>query len=371
MKHFVYSHPLAAVMVLLGFLFMGCAPLGTRPSDEDVKRFTSSKNYDPETQQFQNRIPNIMEAMNKRVYSWDAVKEWVNGSEQGRPPQRMPVVSSDLDQFKNNAEGLQIIWLGHSSFLLNMSGVIVLVDPVFSSSAAPVSFAVKRFQEPPIPLTGLPLIDYILISHDHYDHLDMETMQHFSKFKTQFVVPLGIKGHLVGWGIEAQRVVEKDWWEQAAFPSVTFIATPAQHFSGRDGIHPNETLWASWVIKSETHRVFFSGDSGYDTHFKTIGDKLGPFDVVFLDSGQYNKKWREVHMMPEEAVKAARELNAKYHFPVHWGMFELALHDWDEPVRRVMAAQTKESVPVLTPKLGEMLHLPNPVVQSRWWESLR
>ena len=366
-----YSLKKAAGLTLFLCLQTACAPLGTRPSDEDIKRFTFSKNYDAETRQFQNRIPNIMEAMNKRIYNWDSVKDWMNGVEQGRPPQRMPVVVSDLNAFKNKKDGLKIIWLGHSSFMLSMNGAVILVDPVFSDSASPVSFAVKRFQEPPIPIDKLPFIDYILISHDHYDHLDMETIQHFKERSTQFVVPLGVKGHLIGWGVKPERIFEKDWWEEAVFSQVTFTATPAQHFSGRDGIHPNETLWASWVIHSPDHKVYFSGDSGYDTHFKTIGAKLGPFDVVFLDSGQYNKKWREVHMMPEEAVKAAQDLNAKYHFPVHWGMFELALHNWDEPVRRVMAAQNDESVPVLTPKLGEMLQLPDPAAQTRWWESLR
>lgn len=351
-------------------LGMGCAPLGTRPSDEDVKRFTSSKNYNAETNQFQNRIPNVMELMNKRIYNWDSIKEWFKGPEQGRPPQRLPVGSADLNLFQNQDGTLKVIWLGHSSFLLAMNGAVVLVDPVFSKAASPVSFAVQRFQEPPIPLAQLPPIDYIVISHDHYDHLDMETVSHFSASPTQFVVPLGIKGHLTGWGVDPKRVVEKDWWETAVFPELTFTATPAQHFSGRDGIHPNETLWASWVIQTEQHKVYFSGDSGYDTHFKKIGDKLGPFDVVFLDSGQYNKKWREVHMLPEEAMTAAQELRAKYHFPVHWGMFELALHDWDEPVRRIMANLTEDSVPVLTPKLGEMLVLPNPAAQTRWWETL-
>ena len=370
MNSIFYSYKTRAGGILLILWCVACAPLGTRPSDEDVKRFASSKNYNAETEQFQNRIPNIMEAMNKRIYSWDAIKEWMAGVEQGRPPQRMPVVRSDLNAFKAKGEGLKIIWLGHSSFLLSMKGAVILVDPIFSEAASPVSFAVKRFQEPPIPLSSLPPIDYILISHDHYDHLDMKTVQYFSDHQTHFVVPLGIKGHLAGWGISSDRVVEKDWWEAAVFPQVTFTATPAQHFSGRDGIHPNETLWASWVIQSDNHKVYFSGDSGYDTHFKTIGDKMGPFDVVFLDSGQYNQKWREVHMMPEEAMTAAKELKAKYHFPVHWGMFELALHDWDEPVRRIFAHQTEDSVPVLTPRLGEMVLLPNPAAQTRWWESL-
>ena len=351
----------------LAMILLGCAPLGTRPSDADIERFSSSANYDVDKEQFENRLPGTMEAMNKRIYSFDSLKAWWDGPAQGHPPGLLPSQRPDLNAFCATDATLKIIWLGHSSFLLNMDGSIVLVDPVFSGAAAPVPFFVRRFQDPPIALRELPPIDYVLISHDHYDHLDMETVQFFTDSETQFVVPLGVANHLIGWGIAAERTTEKDWWEVATFPDLTFIATPAQHFSGRDGIHPNETLWASWVIQSSQHAVYFSGDSGYDTHFQTIGERYGPFDVAFLDSGQYNERWREVHMFPEEAMQAARALRAQHHFPVHWGMFELALHDWDEPIRQLAELRDENSVPLLTPQLGEILTVPGPPTSEAWW----
>ena len=354
----------------LAIALLSCAPLGTRPSDEDVERFATSQHYNVEKKQFENRLPNVMEAMNRRVYSMDSFKAWMDGPEQGRPPGLLPTQQADTEAFSAPDESLKIIWLGHSSFLLNMAGRIILVDPIFSQAASPISLFVRRFQEPPIPLKALPRIDFILISHDHYDHLDMETIEFFVERETRFIVPLGVKNHLTGWGIDAERVTEMDWWETAVFPEVTFIATPAQHFSGRDGIHPNETLWASWVVHSAEHKIYFSGDSGYDQHFRTIGDRYGPFDVVFLDSGQYNERWREVHMLPREAMQAAHDLRATYHFPVHWGMFELALHDWDDPIRRLTQLSDDSSVPLLAPQLGEMVQLPGKLRSEAWWTTV-
>ena len=246
----------------LAIALLSCAPLGTRPSDGDVERFSTSQHYNVEKKQFENRLPNVMEAMNRRVYSMDSFKAWMDGPEQGRPPGPLPTQQADIEAFSAPDGSLKIIWLGHSSFLLNMAGRIILVDPIFSQAASPVSLFVRRFQEPPIPLKALPPIDFILISHDHYDHLDMETTEFFVERETRFIALPGVKNHLTGWGIDAERVTEMDWWETAAFPEVTFIATPAQHFSGRDGIHPNETLWASWVVHSAEHKIYFSGDSG-------------------------------------------------------------------------------------------------------------
>ena len=355
-------------MACLAIALLGCAPLGTRPSEEDVERFSASQHYNAEKRQFENRLPNVMEAMNRRIYSMDSFKAWLDGPAQGRPPGPLPAHQTDIAAFRTRDESLKIIWLGHSSFLLNMAGRIILVDPVFSQAASPISLFVRRFQDPPISLQMLPTIDFILISHDHYDHLDMKTIEFFVERETRFIVPLGVKNHLTGWEIAAERITEMDWWETTIFSEITFIATPAQHFSGRDGIHPNETLWASWIVQSAQHNIFFSGDSGYDEHFQTIGDQYGPFDVVFLDSGQYNERWREVHMFPREAMQAARDLRARHHLPIHWGMFELALHDWDDPIRRLTQLSNSNSVPLLTPQLGEIVRLPGEPPVGTWWK---
>ncbi len=364
----MYSRATYLYVVCLVIALLGCAPLGTRPSDEDVERFSASQHYNAEKRQFENRLPNVMEAMNRRIYSIDSFKAWLDGSKQGRPPGPLPAHQTDIAAFCARDESLKIIWLGHSSFLLNMAGRIILVDPVFSQAASPISLFVRRFQNPPISLHMLPPIDFILISHDHYDHLDMKTIEFFVESETRFIVPLGVKNHLTGWEIAAERITEMDWWETTIFSEITFIATPAQHFSGRDGIHPNETLWASWIVQNAQHSIFFSGDSGYDEHFQTIGDQYGPFDVVFLDSGQYNEMWREVHMFPREAMQAARDLRARHHLPIHWGMFELALHDWDDPIRRLTQLSNSNSVPLLTPQLGEVVRLPGEPPVGTWWK---
>ena len=184
--------------------------------------------------------------------------------------------------------------MGHSSILVNFFGVTILLDPVFSSRASPVPFTVGRFQKAVVSLEDLPSIDFVLISHDHYDHLDMNTVQYFINKKTKFLVPLGVAPHLKGWGIDPSQIKEFDWWDKYEVRGVKFIATPAQHFSGRGIFEKNKSLWSGWSISNKKQKIFFSGDSGYDIHFKEIGRRLGPFDIVFLDSGQYNLLWRRV-----------------------------------------------------------------------------
>ena len=211
---------------------------------------------------------------------------------QSRPEKHLPeITNSNLKEFQDRQKNIKFIWLGHSTILLSINGKVVLIDPVFSKPASPVSFLVKRFQSPAIPLAKLPVIDYILISHDHYDHLDMETIKHFVEQDVRFVVPLGVGSHLQHWGIDPHKIIELDWWQTEKTGSLVFTAIPAQHYSGRLGpISPMKTLWASWVIKSPTRSVYFSGDSGYHSHYREIGQKHGPFDIVFMDSGQYNAR---------------------------------------------------------------------------------
>lgn len=286
------------------------------------------------------------------------------------PASILPEVKPDFAEFLKPSDRLKVIWFGHSTFLLNFSGKIILVDPVFSGNAAPFSFLVKRFQPAVAKLEDLPKIDYIVISHDHYDHLDMMTMKFFAAKENHFLTPLGVGSHLRRWGIDAKRITELDWWQDAKMDGVEFIATPAQHFSGRGMFDERKTLWASWVIRNSSHNIYFSGDSGYDTHFKAIGDKYGPFDLAFIENGQYYHKWRPVHVFPEESVQAYFDLKAKRFLPVHWGMFVLSLHSWREPIDTLLKLSREKGVNLITPKIGELISIDEAYRSTEWWTDL-
>jgi len=353
------------------FFLSACASFGSDPEDSDKEIYSKSKQYDAKTGKFENRRPGLIKEMNDRAMSWDTMKEWLFGKNETTPAERLPEEKPDIERFLEPSDDIKVIWFGHSTFLLNIGGKIVLVDPVFSGAASPVSFLVKRFQDPVVALEDLPEIEYIVISHDHYDHLDMETVKYFADKNVKFLTPLGVGSHLNSWGIPRKNVIEKDWWQTEAFDGIEFVATPAQHFSGRTGLDSNRTLWASWVIKTEKHRVYFSGDSGYDVHFKDIGEKYGPFDIAFLETGQYNEKWRKVHMHPEEAVQAYNDLKAKRYFPVHWGMFELSTHAWYEPIERVSNYADRNEINLIAPRLGQMVVVNDDHPLEKWWEAVK
>lgn len=357
-------------ILMCGILIIGCSAMGTDSSEKKIEKFVDSKNYDPVKKQFKNRLPDLIDKMMDRNFSFKGIWTFFTGVENDKPKERLPEVKPNLDDFLALSEDVKVIWFGHSTFLLNMEGKIVLVDPVFSKAASPVSLFVNRFQEPVLSLEELPEIDYILISHDHYDHLDMESIKFFKDKKNKFITPLGVGTHIAGWGIDESRIIERDWWQSIDFDGVKFIATPAQHFSGRGLFDRNKTLWASWVIQSENNNIYFSGDSGYDTHFKDIGDKYGPFDMAFIESGQYNEKWQEVHLIPIEGIQAYKDLKAKKYFPVHWGMFVLALHTWYDPIMQLTELAGPNQVNLVSPKIGEMINVKEDKLLDIWWKKI-
>ena len=358
-------------VVVGGYLIFKLPAFGAVLSAEQIEQHKKSAQYRAEKSIFVNQQENVIELMRKDFSILNALYEWLKPSVAKSPEQKLPEVKPDLQSFLAPSDELKLIWLGHSTFLLNMSGTIILVDPVFGPSAAPFSFLVKRFQATTLSLEELPKIDYIVISHDHYDHLDMPTMKFFATKEVQFLVPLGIGAHLNKWGIDLSRITQMDWWQSKTVGDVEFIATPAQHFSGRSPFEENKTLWASWVIRSKLHNVYFSGDSGYNKHYKEIGDKYGPFDLAFLENGQYNVKWRAVHNLPEESVQAYFDLRAKRFLPVHWGMFVLSLHTWREPVDKLLELSKEKGVNIVTPKLGEMVTVNDNYKNTEWWLDLK
>lgn len=356
------------VFLLIIGLALVVPAFGSRISSEDRLRFQKSPQFNPESSAFANRRPDLLPEMYKRITVSDYIEALWGGSKDRIPHKKLPGETPALHSFLSPGSNIKLIWFGHSSLLLNVRGKTILLDPVFAANASPFPFGAKRFQKPALTLSELPPIDYIVISHDHYDHLDMKTIKFFQNKNVHFIVPLGVGTHLTGWGIDKNNITELDWWDSYPAGELTFIATPAQHSSGRDRIHFNESLWAPWIIRAPGQNVYFSGDSGYDTHFKEIGDKYGPFDIAFIENGQYNEKWHEVHLLPEETIQAFFDLRAKRLFPVHWGMFNLALHAWYEPIVRTNQAAKQNKIPLISPELGEIVEVNDHYENKAWWE---
>lgn len=267
---------------------------------------------------------------------------------------------------------LYLIKLGHSSVLLKVYGKYWLVDPVFSERASPFSFfGPRRFHPSPISIDELPEIEKVLISHNHYDHLDKVAIQKLANKTRQFLVPLGVEGDLQRWGVDPQKILSFDWWQEYENDGIFFAFTPTQHFSGRSLSDRNNTLWGSWVVKTATDSLYFSGDSGYFDGFKTIGEKYGPFDLTFIEAGAYSTSWSDIHMLPEDSVKAHVDLRGKTMIPVHNGTFDLAFHTWYDPLDRVYKEALKQQVILSTPIVGEVITVKGAAGHGIWWEGYR
>ena len=272
-----------------------------------------------------------------------------------------------------SSSGLRITWLGHSTILIESDGVRVLTDPVFGDRASPVSFAgPRRFHRVPATIAELPPLDAVLLSHDHYDHLCKRSIQALAKLRVPIVTSLGVGVHLEQLGVDPQVITELDWWEEHTLPggALSFTATPAQHFSGRGLGDRNTTLWSSWVITTANRRLFFSGDTGLTDEFAVVGERFGPFDVVMLEIGAWHPAWGDIHLGPENALRAFEMLGKGTLLPVHWGTFDLGLHAWDEPAETLLTLAEPAGARVLTPVLGrpfEPAHVEGP---TPWWRGL-
>jgi L-ascorbate metabolism protein UlaG (beta-lactamase superfamily) len=267
---------------------------------------------------------------------------------------------------------LAVTWFGHSSFLVEIEGCRILIDPVWSDRISPVPIGPKRWYGPLIPLGELPHIDAVVISHDHYDHLDYGTVRAMKDWTgTTFVVPLGVGAHLEYWGIPPSRIVELDWWERTRVHGIELVATPARHISGRTfGIGDSGTLWSGWAMLGKLRRVYYSGDTGLFPGIKEIGDRLGPFDLTLVEAGEYGHWWSDWHLGPEQAVLAHQLVKGRVLIPAHWGLYTLAYHTWTEPIERVLVAAKKSGVKVAAPKPGQTIE---PIAASpteRWWPVL-
>jgi len=296
---------------------------------------------------------------------------WFERPDRTVPEAALPVLARRGQDFETSpTSGLRITWLGHSTLLVEIDGYRVLVDPVWAERASPFeSTGPKRFHAAPLPLDQLPEIDAVVISHDHYDHLDHETVIALGDKVPLYAVPLGVGAHLEHWGVPADRIVERDWWGEIQIGDLKLIATPARHASGRSLTlsDQDQTLWSGWVIQGPEHRVYYSGDTAMLPELADIGERLGPFDASLIETGAYNSLWSDVHMGPEQAIVAHELVRGGLFIPVHWGTFDLSVHNWTEPVERVLVAAELAGVPVSVPRPGQSIEPGTPPVLTRWW----
>jgi L-ascorbate metabolism protein UlaG (beta-lactamase superfamily) len=305
----------------------------------------------------------------------DYTMRQLSGEEVREPPAPVPVLAVDKAALATTppTSRLRAFWIGHASTYVEIDGLRILLDPVFAERVSPLPVGPRRFHAPPIALADLPRIDAVLISHDHYDHLDMDTVRHLAQRGSRFFVPLGIGAHLELWGVLPAQIEELEWWQERSLGKVRIVCTPTRHYSGRGLGDRSTTLWSSWSVIGPQHRFFYSGDTGYAKLFHDIGARLGPFDMAFIKIGAYGPgaAWTDIHMPPEQAVQVHRDVRAKRMFPVHWATFNLAYHDWDEPIRRTVAEATRVDVDLVTPRLGEVVDADSPFQSTRWWEAVR
>ena len=336
---------------------------GKSPSGDDKDRITRSTNY--KNGEFRNLTETKLDLDKKTIVR--VLWKFLFKPGYTKPPRPIPTVATDLHALPSDQP--VVVWFGHSSYLIKIAGQHILVDPVFGGHASPFNFGVRSFRgSDAYSISDLPPIDLLIITHDHYDHLDHRTVIPLRDKVKHVCTSLGVSSHLVFWGYDKNKITEMDWYERKELPgALELIAAPARHFSGRT-FKRNQTLWSSFILRSNEHRIYIGADSGFDQHYRAIGEKYGPFDLAILESGQYNKDWAQIHQLPEEAIQAAADLRAKLVLPVHWGKFSLAFHPWSEPVQRVLDKAANMNINVTTPMIGEPIVIGKPWPATHWWK---
>jgi L-ascorbate metabolism protein UlaG (beta-lactamase superfamily) len=357
------------VVVLLGAVaFINLSPeFGGSPTKEQQTAYAQSGHY--RDGEFVNQLPTeVMTGSSTLNVLW---KFLVNKVPDKTPAAPLAVQKLDsLTIVRKDSALLRVTWFGHSASLVEIAGRNILLDPMLSLTLGPGGLLTPARYTTTLPIwpAQLPAIDAVLISHDHYDHLDYQTIRQLRDKVAHFYVPLGIGAHLRAWGVAPERIREMSWGDSVQLPGLRIVCTPSRHFSGRGVLNRNSTLWSSWVLKAATRRVFYSGDGGYGPHFRAIGAAHGPFDLALMECGQYDQDWNQIHMMPEQTVQATRDVRGRVLLPVHWAAFTEANHPWTEPVERAAAAAARQHITLTTPRLGEPVVLDGrPLPQAPWW----
>lgn len=363
----IYVLILLVIIAAAISLFLTMHPVfGGNPSKVQKGEYSTFENY--VNGKFVNQSPLSMGMSVSSIFSM--LKDSFSAAKDRKPAGEIPV--AEIDWIKIRSESDSVTWFGHSAFLLSVDNKKILVDPMLGPVASPVSFAgSKRYSNNMLQLIDeMPPIDAVLITHDHYDHLDYPSIVKLKNKVGHFFVPYGVSGHLIRWGVAKENITELNWWDEIEFQGLTIAFTPSKHFSGRSFYNRDTTLWGGWVVLGQQIRFYTSGDGGYDAHFKEIGNKYGPFDITLMEGGQYDSRWSGVHMMPEEAVQAHADVKGKNMMLIHWGAFTLAFHSWTDPIKRALIEAAKADINLLAPRIGETipltgkLSLPN----SYWWD---
>lgn len=363
LKYIGLSIALLVVVLTISIWYVFSWPaFGGSATGERLARMKQSPQYVDD--HFENTPPQVPYNLWVNIQDrWHATNRF--------PPSAFPVIRPRVTEPQDSI--LSATWLGHATVLIDIDGLRVLTDPMLSEFAFPVEFvAPQRLNRSPIALNELPSVDIVTISHDHYDHLDMQTIQHLAAGGSHFFVGLGIGAHLEVWNVPVEQIHEMDWWEKASFKGFNIHCMPARHYSGRKAPN-NSTLWSSWVVEGPVNTIYHSGDSGYSPHFKQIGERVGHIDIAFIKIGDYgmDESWRDIHMVPEHSVQASLDLKASVMFPIHWGTFVLSNHPWDEPIHRATAAAATQEVNLVTPRLGERYQHDFPYVSEDWWSKVK
>lgn len=346
-----------ATIALIIFAVIKLNPaFGAPQSRERLKGSADKPNHDG--RKFSNLQP-IKEDLSANDYK-KIFAEMIRGNPKKTPPTPLPVTQWTRKQLEELPSG-KAIWLGHSALYLKLNGKHILIDPMLSKYPSPVPYVIgKRFNNKlPIPFEAFPTIDLIVLTHDHYDHLDYASIMKLKDQTHHFLTPTGVGAHLEKWGIAKEKITELYWEENTELMGIKFTSMPTQHFSGRGPKDKMHTLWCSWVIQTSDHNIFFSGDSGYFDGFQKIGKHFGPFDICFMECGQYNELWPDLHMFPEETAQAFLDVKGKKLVPIHWGGFALSTHDWDDPIKRLSKAAEKHDIIYQVPELGKAVTLKN------------